>query len=215
MEMGKLTAKLRDAVPVCLLVEGKEIKRYRNIEIPDDLKKLEYQDFKFDVPLNGAITFKIMFEPGVLPEEFPQTRERKTRKPLTQEAQPQEAAPATVVEGEMETEPQPLDELATEEHPTSVAEAFAQALEDAQAAGEPVADIAAAMANGEIIKAEITEVEGERRLVVITVEQEQSATMPETTAEAVAQLENNEPAKMPTRKGKGKKGAASIEDADK
>ena len=54
MEMGKLTAKLRDAVPVCLLVEGKEIKRYKNIEIPDELKRLEYQDFKFDVPLNGA-----------------------------------------------------------------------------------------------------------------------------------------------------------------
>ena len=50
MEIGKLTAKLRDMVPVCLLVEGKEIKRYRNIEIPDDHKKLEYQDFKFDVP---------------------------------------------------------------------------------------------------------------------------------------------------------------------
>lgn len=79
MEMGKLTAKLRDAVPVCLLVEGKEIKRYKNIEIPDELKKLEYQDFKFDVPLNGSITFKIMFEPGVLPEEFPQTRERRSR----------------------------------------------------------------------------------------------------------------------------------------
>ena len=79
MEMGKLTAKLRDAVPVCLLVEGKEIKRYKNIEIPDDLKKLEYIDFKLDVPLNGTITFKIIFEPGVLPEEFPQTRERRTR----------------------------------------------------------------------------------------------------------------------------------------
>ncbi len=81
MEMGKLTAKLRDAVPVCLLVEGKEIKRYKNIEIPDELKMLEYQDFKFDVPLNGSITFKIMFEPGVLPEEFPHTRERRTRAP--------------------------------------------------------------------------------------------------------------------------------------
>ena len=96
MVMGKLTAKLRDSVPVCLLVEGKEIKRYKNIEIPDDLKKLEYQDFKFDVPLNGAITFKIMFEPGVLPEEFPQTRERRTRKPLAQEAQPQEVEPGRV-----------------------------------------------------------------------------------------------------------------------
>ena len=82
MEMGKLTAKLRDAVPVCLMVDGKEIKRYKNIEIPDELKGLEYQDFKFDVPLIGAITFKIMFEPGVLPEEIPKEKERKTRKPL-------------------------------------------------------------------------------------------------------------------------------------
>ncbi len=79
MEMGKLTAKLRDAVPVCFLVEGKEIKRYKNIEIPDDLKKLEYQDFKFDVPTAGPITFKISFAPGVLPEEFPTERERRTR----------------------------------------------------------------------------------------------------------------------------------------
>ena len=30
MEMGKITAKLRDAVPACLLVEAKEIKRYKN-----------------------------------------------------------------------------------------------------------------------------------------------------------------------------------------
>lgn len=81
MEMGKLTAKLRDAVPVCLLVEGKEIKRYRNIDIPDELKILEYQDFIFDVSLNGTITFKIMFEPGVLPEVFPQLRERRKRVP--------------------------------------------------------------------------------------------------------------------------------------
>lgn len=218
MEMGKLTAKLRDAVPVCLLVEGKEIKRYRNIEIPDDLKKLEYQDFRFDVPLNGAITFKIMFEPGVLPEEFPQTRERKTRKPLTQEAQPQEAVPATVVEGEMETEPQPLDQLATEALPVSVAEAFAQALKDAQVTGEPVAGIAAAIADGEAIKAEIIEVEGEGRLVVITVEPEETAAIPEATeatVETEAQPEDSEPAKKPARKGKGKKGAASTEDADK
>ena len=68
MEMGKLTAKLRDAVPVCLLVGDEEIKRYKNIEIPDALKKLEYKDFKFDVPLSGQITLKIWFEEGVRPE---------------------------------------------------------------------------------------------------------------------------------------------------
>jgi hypothetical protein len=215
MEMGKLTAKLRDAVPVCLLVAGKEIKRYKNIEIPDALKVLEYKHFKFDVPLSGAITFKIMFEPGVLPEEFPQTRERKTRKPLAQEAQPQEAAVAA--EAELQQEPQPQDEQATEALPTSAAEAFAQALEDAQTAGEPVADIAAAMVDGEAIKAEIVEIEGEGRLVVITVEPEATEAMPEATkatAEAEAQPEDSEPTKKPVRKGKGKKGAASTEDAD-
>ena len=97
MEMGKITARLRDAVPVCLLVEGKEIKRYKNIEIPVELKKLEYKDFNFDVPLSGAITFKFMFEPGVLPEVFPQERERKTRKPLIKEAQLQQGVHAADV----------------------------------------------------------------------------------------------------------------------
>ena len=79
MEMGKLTAKLRDAVPVCFMVDGVEVKRYKNIEIPDDLKKLEYTDFKLDVPVNGNITFQISFAPGVLPMEFPKERERRTR----------------------------------------------------------------------------------------------------------------------------------------
>ncbi len=151
MEMGKLTAKLRDAVPVCLLVEGKEIKRYKNIEIPDELKKLEYKDFKFDVPLNGSITFKILFEPGVLPEEFPHARERRTRKPLAQEAQSQEAAPAAE------------DEHATDEQETT------EAIPEATKA----------------------------------------------TAGAVTQPEDNEPAKMPTRKGKGKRSASTTETADK
>ena len=81
MECGKLTAKLRDAVPVCLIEDGKEIKRYKNIEIPDEIKQLPFMDFKFDVPMNGAITFMIIFEAGVLPTEWPQARERKTRTP--------------------------------------------------------------------------------------------------------------------------------------
>ena len=79
MEMGKLTAKLRDAVPVCFIENGKEIKRYKNIEIPDELKTLPFTDYKFDVPMTGAITFKIMFEAGILPSEWPQARERKSR----------------------------------------------------------------------------------------------------------------------------------------
>ena len=68
MKCGKLTAKLRDAVPVRFYENGREVKRYKNIEIPDVVKELEFQDFKFDVPLNGAITFKIFFGQGVLPE---------------------------------------------------------------------------------------------------------------------------------------------------
>ena len=74
MECGKLTAKLRDAVPVCFIVDGKEVKRYKNIEIPDEIKKLPYQSFEFSVPVTGAITFKIMFEASILPTEWPELR---------------------------------------------------------------------------------------------------------------------------------------------
>ena len=79
MECGKLTAKLRDAIPVCFIESGKEVKRYKNIEIPDEIKRLPFADFKFDVPANGAITFKVMFEPGILPTEWPEPRQRKSR----------------------------------------------------------------------------------------------------------------------------------------
>ena len=91
MKCGKLTAKLRDAVPVRFYEEGKEIKRYKNIEIPDAIKELEFQDFKFDVPLSGAITFKIFFAPGILPEVWPEPRQRRTRAQIAAE-KAQEAA---------------------------------------------------------------------------------------------------------------------------
>lgn len=197
MEMGKLTAKLRNAVPVCLLVEGKEIKRYKNIEIPDELKKLEYQDFKFDVPLNGSITFKIKFEPGVLPEEFPQMRERRTRKPLAQETQPEEEAPAVEV-AVLVTEPQPQEEQMTEALPAPVAEIITCTLEDTQAAGEPVADIAKAMADGEGIKSDIIEDGSEELLPVIKAEPE--------CIEEMTRLKSDEPAMKPM----GKVGARSV-----
>ena len=79
MECGKLTAKLRDAVPVCFIVNGMEVKRLKNIEIPDEIKKLPFTAYKFDVPQNGAITFKIMFEAGILPDEWPEARQRTKR----------------------------------------------------------------------------------------------------------------------------------------
>ena len=53
MECGKLTAKLRDGVPVCFIENGKEVKRFKNIEIPDEIKKLPYQGFDFSVPVTG------------------------------------------------------------------------------------------------------------------------------------------------------------------
>lgn len=79
MECGKFTAKLRDAVPVCFMDGGMEVKRFKNIEIPDEIKKLPFDGFKFDVPANGAITFKIYFVLGILPKVWPQARERKAR----------------------------------------------------------------------------------------------------------------------------------------
>ncbi len=56
MECGKLTAKLRDAVPVCFMVDGKEVKRYKNIEIPDEIKRLPFIDYKLDVPTSSERT---------------------------------------------------------------------------------------------------------------------------------------------------------------
>lgn len=94
MECGKLTAKLRDAVPVCFVVNGMEVKRLKNIEIPDEIKKLPFTAFKFDVPQNGAITFKIMFEAGVLPDEWPEPRQRKQRSSKAA-GQPLNIAPET------------------------------------------------------------------------------------------------------------------------
>ena len=105
MECGKLTAKLRDAVPVCFIENGKEIKRFKNIEIPDEIKALPFADFKFDVPMTGAITFKIMFEAGILPTEWPQARERKSRsaKAATETSMEPTQADETIQEAKQET----------------------------------------------------------------------------------------------------------------
>ena len=79
MKTGKITAKLRDAVPVCLMVNGKEVKRYKNIELPDELKEVEMTDFHFNVHMDGKITFEIHYEEGTLPEVFPEARTRVSR----------------------------------------------------------------------------------------------------------------------------------------
>lgn len=124
MKTGKITAKLRDAVPVCLMVEGKEVKRYKNIDLPDMLKEVEMLDFHFNVPADGKITFEINYAPGVLPEVFPEPREKMTRaekaatKTATkaaaeQEPTTEETAPSAIPEALQEVtalvEVKPLD----------------------------------------------------------------------------------------------------------
>lgn len=124
MKTGKITAKLRDAVPVCLMVERKEVKRYKNIDLPDMLKEVEMLDFHFNVPEDGKITFEINYAPGVLPEVFPEPRAKMTRAEKAavkavakaaaeQEATPEETAPAAIPEPPQEitalVEVKPLD----------------------------------------------------------------------------------------------------------
>ena len=82
MKAGKITAKLRDAVPVCLMVNGEDVKRYKNIELPDALKEVEMTDFHFNVHMDGKITFEIHFKESVLPEVFSEPRTRMTHKML-------------------------------------------------------------------------------------------------------------------------------------
>ena len=79
MNAGKITAKLRDAVPVRFMVDDAEVIQYKNIDIPDALKELEITGFQFDVPEDGKISFQLFFAAGVLPEEFPEARAKMTR----------------------------------------------------------------------------------------------------------------------------------------
>ena len=131
MECGKLTAKLRDAVPVCFIENGKEIRRFKNIEIPDEIKKLPYQGFEFSVPVTGAITFKITFEEGILPKVWPEARARKSRKVSPEEA--------------------PM--------PERITAGLQAALEQAEAEGQPVAKVVEAAAQGAKITTELNEQE--------------------------------------------------------
>ena len=119
MKTGKITAKLRDAVPVCLMVNGKEVKRYKNIELPDELKKVEMTDFHFNVHMDGKITFEIHYEEGVLPEVFPEARTRVSRATkAAAKAAAQESTEVTAVEAtEPETETAQEDSLQPNEIP--------------------------------------------------------------------------------------------------
>ena len=119
MKTGKITAKLRDAIPVCLMVEGQEVKRYKNIDLPDMLKEVEMLDFHFNVPEDGKITFEISYAQGVLPEVFPEPRAKMTRaekaaakaaaKAAEQESTAEVTAPAAMPEVTALAEIKPFD----------------------------------------------------------------------------------------------------------
>lgn len=121
MKTGKITAKLRDAVPVCLMVEDTEVMRYKNIELPDALKEIEMKDFRFNVHMDGKITFEIHYEEGALPEVFPEPRGRNARAAKV-EAQAQEIA-------QEPTEGPAEDEAAGAIEPDASDEAPAEAVE--------------------------------------------------------------------------------------
>ena len=123
MKTGKITAKLRDAVPVCLMVNGKEVKRYKNIELPDELKEVEMTDFHFNVHMDGKITFEIHYEEGVLPEVFPEARTRVSRAAKAAvKAAAQESTEVMAVEAAEPEESPQTDEIPEEDpgEPTTV-----------------------------------------------------------------------------------------------
>ena len=134
MKTGKITAKLRDAVPVCLMVEGKEVKRYKNIELPDMLKKVEMADFHFNVPADGKITFEIHYAPGVLPEVFPEPRAKVTR------AEKAAAKAKAAAEPEATEEPMVKEETALAIIPETPAEPQSGQAEEVTPVSEPAAD---------------------------------------------------------------------------
>ena len=120
MKTGKITAKLRDAVPVCLMVNGEEVKRYKNIELPDALKEVEMTDFHFNVHMNGKITFEIHYEEGTLPEIFPEARTRVSRaaKAAAKAAAQESIEVLTVEATKPETETAQEDSLQPDEIPS-------------------------------------------------------------------------------------------------
>ena len=162
MKCGKLTAKLRDAVPVRFYENDKEIKRYKNIEIPDAIKELEFTGFKFDVPESGPITFKIYFRPGTLPEVWPEARQRKTR-------------------SAKDTDPEPMPEQPAQDAMEAATEAIADAIDQARKEGQPVDDIAQAAAQGAETTTEIIEAEDGGHEIIITAEDDpEDKPLPET-----------------------------------
>ena len=99
--------------------------------------------------MSGAITFKISFEPGTIPETWPEPRQRKSR--MSKAADP---------------------ELMPEEPIQDAVAALTDALEQAREEGQPVDEIAQAAADGAEITTEIIEAEDGGHEIIITAEDE-------------------------------------------
>ena len=96
---------------------------------------------------------------------------------------------------EVPKEAAPQEVRPTKQIPAETVEALAQALENAQTAGEPVDALAEASANGDSIKAEIIGDKVTGRVLVIT-----AGSM---STETTAQPESDVPAKKSAPKGNG------------
>ena len=59
LKTGSITVGLRETVTVCLMVNGKEVRCYRNTELPDIVKEAEMDSFHFNIHMDGRITFYI------------------------------------------------------------------------------------------------------------------------------------------------------------
>lgn len=174
MKTGRITAKLRDAVPVCLMVEGREVKRYKNIELPDSIKEVELLDFHFNVPVDGKITFEIHYASGVLPETFPEPRAKVTRaekaatKAQKKAMQEESADTQTSEETALAIIPEepPIMQAAAPEEPTAEPETAEDTAEQAAENPEPTEE---AEANQEASTMEINyNVTGPRRKELAT-----------------------------------------------
>ena len=116
MKVQKITAKLRDAVPVCFMVDGAEAAQYKNIDLPDSIKELEMRDFGFDIAADGKIAFHIMLDAGILPQPLPEPRAKLTRA--------EKAAMKATAQSETPSEEPAESAEAASEEPTTMELAF-------------------------------------------------------------------------------------------
>ncbi len=101
--------------------------------------------------MGGAITFKVFFEPGILPEVWPERRQRKPRSTRNTDTEPVPEHPA---HGAMD----------------AASVAIAAAMEQAREEGQLVDEITQAASQGMEITTEIIEAKDRGHEIIITAE---------------------------------------------